>query len=75
MMEVPTEHMDLLATFILADHQAARASGIIGIGLQFLSREDRVLNIVNADLFSSSFLLRVLREFEFVLANFGPSNV
>lgn len=67
--------MDPSATLILADHQAARASGIIGIGLQLLSRENSVPDVVNADLFSGGFLLCMLREFEFVLVNFGPSNI
>lgn len=59
----------------MADHQAARTSRIAGIRLQLLSCENGVLDIINADLFSSGFLLRVLREFEFVLPNFVLSDV
>ena len=45
------------------------------IGLQFLSREKSLLDIVNADLFGSSFSLGVLRELKSVLTYSALSHV
>ena len=74
-VEMPTEHMEPPAMLILTNHEAARTSSIMGRGLQCLSREKSRLDIVNADLFGSSFSLGVLRERTSVLTYSALSHV
>ena len=44
------------------------------IGFQFPSREDRLLDIVHANPFLSSFLLRMLRKVKLIPGDLGTCN-
>ena len=44
------------------------------IGLQLLSCEDRLLDIVHANLFLSGFLLRMLRKVKLIPGDLGTCN-